>query len=146
MKNEFHITYYPANSIELSELTYVIIGTREKEKWIFVRNRDRSSWELPAGHIEKGETALEAAKRELFEETGTLKSSIQAIHDYSVENNGEVKSGRVFFAEVIDRGPLPASEIVEIKIQTKSPEHATYPEAHDSFVRILNKFIGQYHS
>ncbi|MDA3823971.1 MAG: NUDIX domain-containing protein [Bacteroidales bacterium] len=143
MKNKFHITYHPVNSIELNKLTYVIIGAREKGKWIFVRNRDRISWELPSGHLEENETALEAAKRELYEETGTLKSSIRAIHDYSVKSNGDVKSGRIFFAEIIDRGPLPVSVIAEIKIQQISPEHATYPEAHESFVHVLNKFIGQ---
>ena len=31
---------------------------------------DRYLWELPAGKIDEGETAFEAAKRELVEETG----------------------------------------------------------------------------
>ncbi len=31
---------------------------------------EKSYWDLPKGHIEKGEDILETAKREIFEETG----------------------------------------------------------------------------
>ena len=43
----------------------VKIGNR----YLFGFNNWRKQWELPAGGIEQGETAREAAKRELFEET-----------------------------------------------------------------------------
>ncbi|MBI2140613.1 NUDIX hydrolase [Candidatus Woesearchaeota archaeon] len=42
---------------------------------VLVVNQNGNSWSLPKGHIEKGETALEAAKREIFEESG-IKSLI----------------------------------------------------------------------
>ena len=41
-------------------------------KWIFCRNKERTTWEHPSGWIEEGETPLEAAKRVLFEETGAV--------------------------------------------------------------------------
>lgn len=126
MKSHFQLSYTTPDSIALKDLTYVVIGAREGEKWIFVRHKERSSWELPAGHIEKNESAMEAAKRELFEETGTLNSAIRAIFDYTVNDNGEVKHGRLFFARVIDRGPIPESEIAEIKIQKTSPTPASH--------------------
>jgi len=141
MKTEFQISYLPAESVDLDDLTYVIIGARENENWIFVRHEERKSWELPAGHIEKNETALEAAKRELHEETGCTHSNIRSIYDYSVKSNGILNYGRLFFAEIIHRGPLPDSEIAEIKIQKTSPEPPTYPEAHKSFIDVLEKFV-----
>ena len=141
MKTKFKISFLHANSIDLDDLTYVIIGAREGENWIFVRNKERSSWELPAGHIKKNETALEAARRELFEETGTTNSNIHAINDYSVISNGIPIYGRLFFAEIIHRGSLPESEIAEIRIQMSSPEPATYPEAHHCFVDVLEKYV-----
>ncbi len=51
-------------------LTYVVIGTRYLDKWVFVRHKLRRTWEIPGGHIEEDETPLEAAQRELQEETG----------------------------------------------------------------------------
>jgi len=94
---DFQIKYYPAGSIPLHDLTYVIIGAREKGKWIFVRNKDRNAWELPAGHIEENESAENAAIRELYEETGTFDANFEALFDYSVSLNGTLKSGRVFY-------------------------------------------------
>ena len=38
------------------------------DRYLFGFNNWRKQWELPAGGIEQGETARQAAKRELFEE------------------------------------------------------------------------------
>lgn len=46
---------------------YAIVNVNGK--YLFGFNNWRKQWELPAGGIEQGETAREAAERELFEET-----------------------------------------------------------------------------
>lgn len=125
----------------LENLTYVIIGVRENDKWIFVRHRDRYSWELPAGHIEKGESAMEAAKRELWEETGVIEANLRPVQDYTITMNNSIKSGRIFLAQSIKRDGLPNYEIAEIKLSKLSPEPATYPEAHFSFLNFLNDYL-----
>ena len=33
-----------------------------KGQWIFCMHKERNTWEHPSGHIEEGETALDAAK------------------------------------------------------------------------------------
>ena len=35
-------------------------------------HKERDTWESPGGHIDEGETPLEAAERELYEETGAI--------------------------------------------------------------------------
>tara|TARA_Y100000814_G_scaffold273787_1_gene232085 strand:+ start:674 stop:1099 length:426 start_codon:yes stop_codon:yes gene_type:complete len=43
------------------------------ERKILVVNQNHDSWSLPKGHIDPGETPLEAAKREIYEESGIEK-------------------------------------------------------------------------
>lgn len=41
-----------------------------KDGLVLVVNQRGVSWSLPKGHIDKGEDALDAAKREIYEESG----------------------------------------------------------------------------
>lgn len=42
----------------------------------------RTEWELPAGGVEEGETEIEAAKREVLEETGYTSDNYKLIYSY----------------------------------------------------------------
>ena len=59
---------YPAGWLQ--DIEFVIIFTRYQDKWVYCWHKYRKSYEHPGGHVESGETPMEAAKRELFEETG----------------------------------------------------------------------------
>jgi ADP-ribose pyrophosphatase len=52
----------------------VMMAVDDKKRILLVRQyrlpADKQMWELPAGKVDEGETPLEAAKRELIEETG----------------------------------------------------------------------------
>jgi ADP-ribose pyrophosphatase len=52
----------------------VMMAVDAKERVMLVRQyrlpANQSLWELPAGKLDEGETAIQAAKRELIEETG----------------------------------------------------------------------------
>ena len=48
-----------------------------------VKNQNHNSWSLPKGHVDKGETILDAAKREIYEETGIKDLKlIKPLGDY----------------------------------------------------------------
>lgn len=143
MSIDVDITILPPGSFTNAELTYVVIGAREGDNWIFVRHRERESWELPAGHVEEGEGAGGAARRELYEETGVTDADITILNDYIVRVGDKVNHGRIYYAAVKRRDPLPESEIAEIKISEKSPAPFTYPEAHKTFICLLERHIRQ---
>jgi 8-oxo-dGTP diphosphatase len=136
-KQEVQIAMLPAGSVRISDLTYVVIGALEAGKWVIVRHAERDTWEFPAGHIEPDENPDDAAKRELFEETGTTGAELQHLHDYVVRINGKADYGRLYFGKISERGPLPDSEIGEIRLSTITPGPATYPEAHAKFIEVL---------
>lgn len=131
------IRVLPPGSVDDAELTYVVMGARYRGEWIFVRHRDRQSWEMPAGHIEPGEAPDRAAERELFEEAGVIKSSLRAISDYSVALGAEPGYGRLYLSEVNELGPLPDHEIEEIKFSGELPSHLTYPEVQTLLFSLL---------
>lgn len=102
---------------------FAVIFARYDGKWIFARHKARTTWETAGGHIEPGETPVEAARRELFEETGALEAEITPVCDYRAGD----RSGMVFLAEVKAMGALPESEMAEIGFFDGLPENLTYP-------------------
>jgi 8-oxo-dGTP diphosphatase len=114
-------------SADPTGLKYVIIITKFRGKWVFVRNRQRVTWEIPGGHIEPDETPDYAASRELMEETGALEFNIHAVSDYSVEIEGINTTGRLYYAQITKMGNLPEYEIAEVILLDQLPEKLTYP-------------------
>jgi len=113
---------------ELREYQIVIIFARYQNKWLYSRHKERETYESPGGHIEAGETPLDAAKRELYEETGALDFSIQPAFDYSVHTSEGFSIGQVFLAHIQNLGPLPESEMGEVRLYDAIPDKMTYPQ------------------
>lgn len=131
----------PKNSIHETKLSYVVIAARENEEWVFVRHRERNTWELPAGHIEEGESADQAAHRELFEETGTQNCSLSYLCDYQVSAKGKEEWGRLYFAEILQRKPLLEYEIEELLFSSWLPTSLTYPEVQTVLFQHANELL-----
>jgi len=75
---------------------------------IAIVNQNHDSWSLPKGHIDKGETAINAAIREIYEETGiinpTLIKKIGVYERYRIGLDGnddfsELKTIHIFLFE-----------------------------------------------
>ncbi|TCT17203.1 8-oxo-dGTP diphosphatase [Natranaerovirga pectinivora] len=135
MKVEFH----PLDE-KVEKLSFVVIQARYQGQWIFVRHKDRSTWEVPGGHIEKNEDVDAAAKRELKEETGALDFNLVPVCDYSVEIK-EIKTfGRLYYAEVTKLGNLEY-EIEEISFGDNLPAQLTYDKIQPHIFEKVKGFI-----
>ena len=126
-----------------AKFTYSVISARYLGKWIFVRHRKRTTWEIAGGHIEAGEEPHEAASRELIEETGARVFDIECIATYSVTIRKSTGWGRLYLAYVHEVGPIPDdSEIAEATLRETLPENLTHPDIQPFlFKRTLDHLI-----
>lgn len=110
-------------------LSYVVIAARHKGGWLFVKHRRRGGWEMAAGHPEPDEGTVEAAVRELAEETGALDFVMVPVTYYSVDAGQGRQYGRLFLAEVETLGELTdKAEIEEVKVFHRLPRNLSLPE------------------
>ena len=125
IRKELQCKIYPLHS--LSPYKYVVICSSYQGKWILSKHRERDTWETQGGHIENGETPIECAKRELFEESGICDAEIYPVCDYVGYNSKSSSNGVVFLAVVHSIGHLPKSEMDDICIFDTLPKNLTYP-------------------
>ncbi len=134
LTSEMGIQFLDKHLIDQQAYTFAVMITHYHGQWVMVRHRDRSSWELPAGHVEAGETVMETAHRELFEETGALEYNLRPLVSYSGNYMNKKIFGMVFTAEVFSFGPLPDTEIAEKQFFSAIPEALTYPAIQPKFI------------
>lgn len=113
---------------ELKTYKYVVILSLYDGKILLSRHKKRATWETQGGHIEAGETPLEAAKRELYEESGAVHYTIEPLCDYWAGDEDGWANGMVFLANVEELGPLPESEMADVRTFEELPENLTYPD------------------
>lgn len=121
------VEFHQLDSIEDHLLSYAVICSFYKNKIVCVRHRDRSTWEVPGGRREEGESIETTAKRELFEETGAIAFELYAVSEYSVLKNNQLSYGRIYSANIQHLEPLPLSEIETIELFDSLPSDLTYP-------------------
>jgi len=135
------INFYNQTEVQSSNLKYTVIITRHKNKYIYCKHKERDTWEMPGGRIEEGETPIDAAHRELQEETGAIKFDLKPICVYSVV--AEVESfGLLCYAEVESLGELPDLEIGGIDFFDLEPEFLTYPTIQPKLLAKVREVMG----
>ena len=120
--------------VDDKRLRFAVIVARHRGKWVFCKHRERDTYELPGGHREPGEGILEAARRELQEETGAAAFSIHPVCVYSVigknrvNESGEECFGMLYAAEIETFQGQLHSEMEQVLRLDQLPTRWTYPE------------------
>lgn len=95
------------NVIEDADAVFIIPVT-DDGKILFVHlyryPTQMDSWEIPAGGIDAGEQPLQAAKRELIEETGMTADEWQDLGKIQINNSKNTAIGTVFVCRGLQHG------------------------------------------
>lgn len=118
---------YPLDS--LKQYKYVVVLSEYNGQILLSQHRKRTTWETQGGHIEPGETPMEAARRELYEESGAVDFDISPLCDYwaGVENTDDWANGMVFRAVIRKLDAIPQSEMARVQCFDHLPDNLTYP-------------------
>ena len=123
------VTFYQVDETEESKIKYVVIAVRYQRQWVFSRHKERVTWDMPGGHREAGETLLEAAERELWEETGATEYELHPVTVYGVKKDGSESYGILYYGDITVLEELPKEyEMAEVCLVDKLPEKLTYPD------------------
>ena len=112
----------------LKAYKFVVVFARYQNKWLYCRAKERDCFETAGGHVEDGETPLEAAKRELYEETGAVKFDIEPAFDYSARFPNFYNAGQVYFAQIHELGDIPDYEMAEVRLFDTIPGKMRFPK------------------
>ena len=104
----------------------VMMAVDDKNRILLVRQYRLPArdflWELPAGRVDKGETVLQAAKRELQEETGYKAKKWTKLAAFFVSPGFLAEKMTVFLAEDLKEGKQEPMEDERIQVQWFRPK------------------------
>ena len=119
------------DNVDDSLLKFAVIISRYEDKWVFCKHKERDTYEVPGGHREPGESIDDAARRELYEETGAIEYKIVPVCAYSgknrVNDKGDEMFGMLYFAGILAFENELHSEMERVAFFDEVPSELTYP-------------------
>ena len=140
---ELRCVTHPFGTLE--NLRFVVVCSFLDGQYLLSFHRGHMAWETQGGHIEAGETAEEAAKRELFEESGVSDADLLPVCDYFAYDTKGSSNGRVYAAMVHRLGQLPDMEMSRVQAFDRLPDSLTYPLVTPVLFREAEKALGREH-
>ena len=127
----------------LQPVKFVVICSFFEGRILLSFHSRHKAWETQGGHIEPGETPEEAARRELFEESGVQDAALLPVCDYFAWDNYGSANGRVYAAKVRVLGALPESEMSCVQLFDSLPKELTYPLVTPALIDEAREAIGR---
>lgn len=128
----------------------LLLTQTDPRQFLLLRHPDR--WDLPKGHCELGESFLDAALRELTEETGIPKSAVELDPDFCFElqypvrykkrgNQVLTKQLRYFLGYLAHVPELTLTEHQDSRWFPWRPPHQIQPQTIDPLLAAVAKHI-----
>ena len=125
---------------------------RKQKQLQFLLMKHSTRWDLPKGHLDPGETKLQAALRELSEETGLNASSVWVDPNFVFENrywvtymrNGRKKQFKelTIYLGFLERDkPILLTEHEGSEWIDWSPPHQIQPETIDPLLKQVVQYF-----
>ena len=131
------VKLYDLGYCDEKEYTRVVCVCKYHDKYVFSYNKKRNGWEIPGGHIEDGETWEDAAKREMYEETGATNIKVTPVCIYKIST-----FGLLCFCEILEMEELPQEyEMSKIMLAKDLPSNLTYPDTFKLYFKTVKEKI-----
>ena len=122
------------------------------ERFLLMRHKER--WDLPKGHVDPGESDIECALREMWEETGIPPDAIELDPFFRFEHRYIVKYARtggdaklktlvIFLARLTREVRIDVSEHPGYQWFSWKPPHQIQEQTIDPLLACLHRYIGQ---
>jgi len=117
-----------------------------KDGLVIVVNNRGKSWSLPKGHLEEGESELDGAKREVYEESGvkdlTLIKELGTYERFPLSTDKELKIITMFLFKTSETELKPVDpenpEAIWVE-KEKVADLLTHPKDKEFFLKILKE-------
>lgn len=122
------------------------------DSFLLMQHKDR--WDLPKGHIDRGETEIECALREMEEETGIPRDAVRLdakfryVQEYLVKVPGSsgmtrMKTLVIFLAYLlVDDHPVTHTEHIGSQWFPWSPPHSVQARVIDPLLAQAAEYLG----
>ena len=134
---------------EVKSCGFLIVRGNPIREFLLMRHADR--WDLPKGHVDRGESEMECALRELVEETGISAADIEPIEGFRFTNHYQVRSKRdgqlydktlvVFLGRLRNNVPIKPTEHLDFQWFPWNPPHHIQTMTIDPLLAALDQFL-----